>query len=171
MVEAVTPLLNPAHDVLFLAKASAYERPGLLSMRARRVFVQGRMAVNNNLKVEERAYPGQAVPELSKVGAGGVAAWGAHEMLARATPAETHAPCLRLRMQAVEAECVDMLVVTVTGEMPISKEVEELLKAAKTAILIHRNKDVTTPLTQLQAPLNVEEPAPVGYAYGAKRNA
>lgn len=43
MVEAVSQLMNPATDVLFLAKTSAYERPGQLAMRSRRMFVQVRV--------------------------------------------------------------------------------------------------------------------------------
>lgn len=32
--------LTPGEDLLFLAKTTAYEKPGLLSMRSRRMFVQ-----------------------------------------------------------------------------------------------------------------------------------
>lgn len=41
-------------------------------------------------------------------------------------------------VQAVEVEGVDMLVVSVSGEMAVSKEVEDLLKSAKTSIYIFR---------------------------------
>lgn len=41
-------------------------------------------------------------------------------------------------LQAVESEGVDMLVVSVNGERPISKEIDELLRTVKTSILIFR---------------------------------
>jgi hypothetical protein len=68
MVEAITErLLTPGRDVLYLAKCQAYERPGLMSMRTRRLFVQARMALACPVRLEERAFEGHAVPELTKV--------------------------------------------------------------------------------------------------------
>jgi hypothetical protein len=43
-----------------------------------------------------------------------------------------------LTWQAVEAEAADLLVVSVAGELPISREVEELLKSVKTSVYIFR---------------------------------
>ena len=41
-----------------------------------------------------------------------------------------------------------MLVVSVSGELPISKEVDEVLRTAKTSLYIHRNKDAAPPTQQ-----------------------
>lgn len=67
MVEHVTKHMTPTQDVVYLVKTQAFERPGQLSMRSRRVFVQGRMSVAPNIKVEERAYHGNGITELPKV--------------------------------------------------------------------------------------------------------
>jgi hypothetical protein len=55
MIESVSRLLNPTTDVLFLAKTAAYERPGQLSMRSRRMFVQVRATHSAHLEVQEAA--------------------------------------------------------------------------------------------------------------------
>ena len=70
MVEYISSHMLPATDVLYLARTTAFERPGQLSMRSRRVFVQARMSVASALKMEERAYAQSATQELPRVGAG-----------------------------------------------------------------------------------------------------
>lgn len=71
LVEFVSGALAGGTDTLFLARTSAMERDGALSMRSRRVFVQARMAVAQALRTEERAYAGAAAVELPKVGGRG----------------------------------------------------------------------------------------------------
>jgi len=138
MIESVSRLLNPTTDVLFLSKTQAYERPGQLSMRSRRMFVQARMAVAGALRCEERAYAGHTVPELCR---------------------------------GVEAEGVDVLVVSVAGELPISRETEDLLKNARTAVLVHRNKEAASTSEARGPSITVVEEAPAqqtGYSYGRR---
>lgn len=70
--------------------------------------------------------------------------------------------------QAVDVENVDVLVVSVAGELPCSKETEELLKTARTALLIHRNKEVAAAPIRMGGELVVVEdsaPQQDGYRY------
>ncbi|KAF5839751.1 hypothetical protein DUNSADRAFT_18753, partial [Dunaliella salina] len=46
--------------------------------------------------------------------------------------------------QAAKTELADIVMVSTAGEMPISKETEELLLAAKSSVLIYRNKELMT---------------------------
>jgi len=46
--------------------------------------------------------------------------------------------------QAAETELADIVMVSTAGEIPISKETEELLLTAKSSVLIYRNKELTT---------------------------
>ncbi|GFH16730.1 uncharacterized protein HaLaN_13212 [Haematococcus lacustris] len=130
MIEALTKMLVPGQDLLLLAKTQAFERPGQLTMRSRRVFTQARMAVPPGLRLEERAYAGHMVPELVK---------------------------------AVEAETADVLVVSVAGELPVSKEIEEVLRHAKSSVFIFRNKDAVTAQQPTLALNVVEEETLKGY--------
>jgi hypothetical protein len=56
-------------------------------------------------------------------------------LASRGSPA--HPPAMT-GLQAVETEVADLLVVSVAGELPISREVEELLKSVKTSVYIFR---------------------------------
>jgi hypothetical protein len=108
LVEAVSPFLTAKGDALFLSKTQAFERSGELSMRARRMFVQARMAAQPGLRVEERAYGEAAAAELPR---------------------------------AVEAEGVDLLLLTGPGGLVPSKEAEELLKTVRCCVYIHRTPE------------------------------
>ena len=55
----------------------------------------------------------------------------------------------------MEAETPDILVLSVNGELQISKDVEELLKTVRTSVYIFRNKDVAGP--QRVSNFNIEE--------------
>lgn len=112
LVEAVTPFLAPSMDLLYLARTQAFEKPGQLSMRSRRMFVQARMAVASALRVEERAYSQTASLELPK---------------------------------AVETENVDLLVVSASGSLAPSKEVEGILRSVKSCVYVHRAIDASPP--------------------------
>lgn len=69
-------------------------------------------------------------------------------------------------LQAVETETIDVLYLSVAGELPISKETEELLKSAKTSIYIYRNNQEAARSDVNLLPVNVIEEAPTeGYAY------
>ncbi|KAG2448232.1 hypothetical protein HYH02_006817 [Chlamydomonas schloesseri] len=106
LVEFVSgALAGGGTDQLVLARTTALERDGGLSMRSRRVFVQARMAVAQALRVEERAYAGSGLAELPK---------------------------------AVEAEGADLLALSCPPDLAISKEMEQLLQACRTSVLIHR---------------------------------
>ena len=83
--------------------------------------------------------------------------------LLRCTSASfTVALCLfpPVRTQAVETETPDILVLSVNGELPISKDVEELLKLVRTSVYIHRNKDVAGPQHAQLSQFNIEEKQP-----------
>ena len=59
-----------------------------------------------------------------------------------------------------------MLVVSVNGELLLSKEIEELLKTVRSSIYIYRNKDVTGPQHIIS---NIEEaPPPAQRPYSSR---
>lgn len=105
VVSFVSSHLVSGQDRIILARPSAYERHGPMTMCTRRMFVQGRMAVKQGVEIVEQAFAGVASAEL---------------------PA------------ACAASSVDLLVVSVSGELPISKTIEELLKTVDSSVLIYR---------------------------------
>lgn len=62
-------------------------------------------------------------------------------------------PCVRISgcTQAVESEGIDLLTVTVSGELPISKEIEELLKVVRSHVYIYRNKETSAPQAKVNS--------------------